>query len=71
VPNWLDTAGHPKGLIQGRWADCDASPTPTVHKLAVAEVRKSLPPETPTVTPKQRDQLIRDRRATLQQRPLW
>jgi hypothetical protein len=71
VPNWLDTAGYPKGLIQGRWTDCDASPTPTVRKVAVADVRKALPPETPTVTPKQRDQLIRDRRALLQQRPLW
>ena len=71
TPNWLDTAGHPKGLIQGRWADCDSSPTPTVRKVALADVRKSLPPETATVSPKQRDQLIRDRRATLQQRPLW
>jgi hypothetical protein len=30
-----------------------------------------LPRETPTITPQQRDQLVRDRRAALQQRPLW
>lgn len=71
VANWLDTAGHPTGLIQGRWADCDASPTPTVRKLKVAEVRAALPADTATVTPEQRDRIVRDRRAALQERPLW
>ena len=71
VPNWLDTAGYPKGLIQGRWADCDASPTPMVRKVALADVRKLLPPETPVVSTEQRDRLIRDRRMSLQERPLW
>src|SRR5262249_39770140 len=32
VPNWLDTSGHPVGVIQGRWTDCDAQPVPTVRK---------------------------------------
>ena len=71
VPNWLDTSGYPKGLIQGRWADCEASPTPTVRKVAAAAVRKFLPPETAHVTPAERDRQIRDRRSVLQQRPLW
>jgi hypothetical protein len=71
VPNWLDTAGYPTGLIQGRWADCDATPTPTVRKLALSEVRKALPADTPTVTPEQRDRIVRERRAALQERPLW
>ena len=35
--------GNAKGLIQGRWADCDGSPTPTIRKVALADVRKSLP----------------------------
>jgi hypothetical protein len=71
VANWLDTAGYPTGLIQGRWADCDGTPTPTVRKLKLAEVRAALPADTATVTPEQRDRIVRDRRTALQQRPLW
>ena len=71
VPNWLDTAGYPRGLIQGRWTDCDSQPTPSVRKVALADVRKSLPPETPTVSPAEREKQIRDRRTALQERPLW
>jgi hypothetical protein len=71
VPNWLDTAGHLTGAIQGRWTECDATPIPSVRKIAFADVRKQLPPETPVVTPQQREQLIRERRSLLQQRPLW
>jgi hypothetical protein len=71
APNWLDTAGWPQGLIQGRWTACDAQPVPSVRKVALADVRKLLPPDTPTVTPEQRQQLIRERRMLLQERPLW
>ncbi|MFT3967574.1 MAG: hypothetical protein QM690_17000 [Sphingobium sp.] len=71
VPNWLDTAGHRTGVVQGRWTECSSQPVPTVRKVALADVRKSLPKGTPTITPKERDRLTRDRRAALQQRPLW
>jgi hypothetical protein len=71
VPNWLDTAGYPSGAIQGRWTDCAENPIPTIRKVALADVRRLLPAETPTLTPAQREQTIRDRRALLQQRPLW
>jgi hypothetical protein len=71
VPNWLDTAGYFKGVIQGRWTDCDSQPIPTIRKVALEDVRKLLPPETPAVTPAQRDEIIRARRAALQQRPHW
>jgi hypothetical protein len=71
VPNWLDTAGYPTGAIQGRWTDCSATPIPTVRKVALEQVRRLLPSDTPTVTLAQREQSIRDRRARLQQRPLW
>lgn len=71
VRNWLDTAGHPTGVIQGRWFQCDSQPVPTVVKVPVAEVRNALPATTPTVTPAQREQLIRARRLALQQRRLW
>ncbi|MCE7796367.1 hypothetical protein LWE61_07305 [Sphingobium sufflavum] len=71
VPNWLDTAGFATGAIQGRWTDCSSQPVPTVRKVKVADVRKSLPKDTPTITAQERDRLLRDRRAALQQRPLW
>ena len=71
VPNWLDTGGYPTGVIQGRWLECSSKPVPTVRKVALADVKKSLPAGTPTISPQERDNQIRDRRATLQQRPLW
>jgi hypothetical protein len=71
VPNWLDTAGHPRGLIQGRWTDCDSQPMPSIRKVAFADVRAALPAGTPTVSKEQRERLLRDRRAAYQQRPLW
>lgn len=71
VPNWLDTAGYSRGLIQGRWTDCDSQPMPSIKKLLLKDVRASLPPDTPRVTPEQREQIIRERRACYQQRPLW
>jgi hypothetical protein len=71
VPNWLDTAGYTQGLMQGRWTGCDSQPIPTVRKVLAADVRKSLPPQTRTIAPDERQRLIRERRAQLQQRPLW
>jgi hypothetical protein len=71
VLNWLDTAGYNKGLIQGRWTDCDAQPVPEIRKVALADVAALLPPETRKVAPAERDEIVRARRAALQQRPLW
>lgn len=71
VPNWLDTSGYPVGVIQGRWTECDSQPVPTVRKVQVDKVRRWLPRSTPRVTPEERERTIRERRSTLQQRPLW
>lgn len=71
VPNWLDTAGHRQGAIQGRWTECDARPVPEVVKVKLAQVRAHLPAETPTLSPRERERILRDRRAAQQQRPLW
>jgi hypothetical protein len=71
VPNWLATAGYPTGMIQGRWMECATQPVPQVRKVALSEVRQLLSKGTGTISPEQRDKQIRDRRATLQQRPLW
>jgi hypothetical protein len=71
VPNWLDTAGYPRGVIQGRWTECDTQPVPSVRRLPLSALRKALPRDTASVTPEQRERLVRERRAQLQQRPLW
>jgi hypothetical protein len=71
VRNWLDTSGYPTGMIQGRWTGCDSEPIPVVQKLKVAEVLKVLPKGAATVTPAQRQDILRERRRALQERPLW
>lgn len=71
IANWLDTAGYSSGVIQGRWMYCSAEPVPTVRKINVRDIGAVLPKETPKISPQQREQAVRDRRATLQQRPLW
>ena len=71
VPNWLDTAGHPRGVIQGRWTDCASQPVPSVTKVALDEVRAHLPPDTPSVSAEERQRIVRERRAAYQQRRHW
>ena len=43
----------------------------TVRKVAIDQVLAALPPATKRVTAQERDRILRDRRAALQQRPLW
>lgn len=71
VPNWLDTAGNATGVVQGRWTDCNAQPMSALTKVKLADVRKHLPKDTPTVTAEERDRQLRDRRAAFLQRILW
>lgn len=71
VPNWLDTAGHSRGAVQGRWTNCDSQPVPSVRKVPVGDVRAHLPSDTPIVSAKERQQIIRERRAAYQQRSHW
>jgi len=71
IANWLDTSGHPRGLIQGRWTGCDTQPIPTVTKVPLASLRDHLPRDVATVTPEQRQTIIRERRTAQLLRPLW
>jgi hypothetical protein len=57
--------------MQGRWTDCDSQPIPRVIKVPLADVRQHLPQGTATVTPQQREAIIRARRAAQMQRPFW
>lgn len=71
VPNWLDTSGYAKGVVQGRWTGCDSQPIPTVKKVAVDQVRANLPAGTTVVTAEQRQAIVRERRAAYQLRRHW
>ena len=71
VPNWLDTGGLQRGVIQGRWKKCNSAPMPVATKVKVADVRKYLPADTPIVTAEARDAEIRLRRKAVQMRKRW
>lgn len=71
VRNWLDTAGYPTGVIQGRWVGCATKPTPTARKVAFDALHRELPANVARVTASERERIVRDRRAAVQQRPLW
>lgn len=71
VPNWLDTAGYPLGMIQGRWTGCSEQPTPVVRKVDFEKVRSLLPDDTPIVSAEMRQAIISKRRSALQQKSKW
>jgi hypothetical protein len=71
VPNWLDTGGYRYGIIQGRWNKCSSAPIPTIRKVKLADLRKYLPSDTPTVTAQTRDANLRERRMGAQFRRRW
>ena len=71
VKNWLDTAGYPSGVVQGRWTDCDSNPIPNVRKVKLADVPGLLPRDVARVTAAERDAIIRARRMALQHRAVW
>jgi hypothetical protein len=71
VPNWLDKADNAWGILQLRWNKPSDAPDPIVTKVALADVRKHLPPETPVVTAAARKEQLRARREAAQLRQLW
>jgi hypothetical protein len=71
VPNWLDSGGHTRGMLVGRWHGAGSYPMPTMKKVPVAAVRQHLPQDTPTVTAAERDKTLRARNIGLQMRRRW
>jgi hypothetical protein len=71
VRNWLDTAGHRRGVIQGRWTECDSQPMPEVRKVMLTDVGASLPADVARVSPEERQTIIRERRRAFLERPQW
>jgi hypothetical protein len=62
VPNWLDTMGRRGGLLNFRHFWGSALPTPETRLVPSADVRKALPPDTPTIDAATREHEIGARR---------
>lgn len=71
IPNWLDTAGHLQGVVQGRWFGSTFHPVPSIRKVRFDELRSMIPHDTPMVTSAQRETALRERRSVVQLRALW
>ena len=71
VPNWLDKADYPWGIIQMRWNRASDYPDPTITKVPFADVRDHLPPthrSSPRPAPRAAS---RARREGAQLRRIW
>ena len=71
VPNWLDKADFPWGIIQMRFFVADEYPTPIIKKVKVADVRAHLPADTPVVTPEERTRAAPRTPEGAQLRRIW
>jgi hypothetical protein len=71
VPNWLDKADYPWGIIQMRFNHASDYPEATVTRVPIAEVREHLPADTPVVSPAERQTQLRHRREGAQLRRIW
>jgi hypothetical protein len=71
VPNWLDKADFPWGIVQMRINLASDYPDPTVKKVPLAKVRTHLPADTPVVSPAERQEQLRIRRQGAQLRRVW
>ena len=71
VANWLDTAGHPTGAIQGRWFEASEKPMPILRKVPLTDVLKHLPEATRLISPPERSEALRNRRLAAQKRTIW
>lgn len=64
VPNWLDTRGRREGVVVLRnYKERTASVSPAARVVRLSDLRTELPSGTATVTPEQREQVLRQRRA--------
>jgi hypothetical protein len=54
IQNWLDTGGHPEGMLQYRWVFTKTNPHPTVKIVPFDQIRAALPAETPAYPADQR-----------------
>jgi hypothetical protein len=71
VPNWLDKADFPWGILQMRFNHASEFPEATVTMVPVTQVRQHLPQDTPVFSPAERRDQLRIRREGAQLRRIW
>ncbi len=71
VPNWLDTAGRLKGVIQGRWFEASSAPMPKVTRIKLSALRKHIPADTPAIEEAERKRRLLARFKGAQLRTKW
>ena len=69
--NWLDTMGHPVGVMQFRWTGCAAAPALSFQLVDAGDVLRCLPPGTRRVSPDRRHDTLRQRAVDAQLRVQW
>lgn len=62
VPNWIDTEGRPVGMFIYRWVGASGMPVAEADVVPLAELRRHLPADHPTVTAHQRRRHLDARR---------
>ena len=68
VQNWLDTGGHPEGMLQYRWVFTKTNPHPRVKLVPFEKIRSALPMETPVYSAEQRREALAIRHRHLARR---
>lgn len=71
VPNWLDTAGRHKGVLQGRWFEASSAPHPRLKLVKLANLRDHLPADTPVIDEAERKRRLQIRFRGAQMRTKW
>ncbi|HPG26101.1 MAG TPA: hypothetical protein PLW10_10750, partial [Myxococcota bacterium] len=68
VQNWIDTCGHPEGMIQYRYIWTKTRPAPSVTILPFDRLREALPQNTPEFSADERRRALAIRHRHLQRR---
>ena len=71
VPNWLDPGGNSEGAVMLRWTEASSGPQPSLRLVDLADLRRELPADTPTISQELRDSQLRARRRGVQWRRRW
>ncbi len=67
IPNWLDTGGHCKGMVNQRWVEADDHPVPQTELVKLTELERHLG-KARRVTPAERADQLRRRRIGVDRR---
>lgn len=68
VANWLDTVGHPRGIVCLRWVNTDGRPQPETEVVAYGQLDRVLPSDTARITPAERAEAMGRRRQAVARR---